>query len=131
MPYTGVPNNMVIFTDGAPNDPAAAKSAADQAKKSNITIFAIGIGSSIDQENLKQMASRDSYVIPVSSYEDLIDFNDIINSKACSVPQTSKTMKNDELKKKEKRYFKFELTCKGITIKINSSMGKVEGMSFI
>lgn len=78
MPYTGVPKVMVIFTDGNPDSVDKTTLAAERAKKSNISIFAIGIGSSIEQENLKKMASRDSYVIPVTSYQDLIEFNDII-----------------------------------------------------
>lgn len=131
MPYTGIPKVMVIFTDGNPDSVDDTTLAAERAKKSNISIFAIGIGGAIEQENLKLMASRDSYVIQVTSYEDLLDFDDIINSMTCSVAQTNRinsTMKNDELNKKEKRYFVFELTCEGITIKINNCMGKTQGM---
>lgn len=132
--YTGVPKVMVIFTDGNPDSVDLTRLAADRAKKSNITIFAIGIGSSIDQNNLKEMASQESYVIPVSSYEDLIEFTDKINSKTCSVPQTPDIgykVENDELGKNEKRYFKFPIPSGGITIKIDNSMGKIQGMPFI
>lgn len=125
---------MVIFTDGNPDDAHLAISAAEQAKKSNITIFAIGIGNSIDENNLKQMASQESFVIPVASYQSLIQFTDKINSVTCRVPQTpdiGSKVENDQLDKNEKRYFKFQLPSTGVTIKINNGKGKIQGMTFI
>lgn len=125
---------MVIFTDGNPDSNCDTRMAAERAKKFNITIFAIGIGDSIDQNNLKEMASQDSFVIPVSSYQDLIQFTDKINSRTCSVPQTpdiGTKVKNDVLSKYEKRYFKFELPREGMTIKMDESMGKIKGIYYL
>lgn len=125
---------MVIFTDGNPDSVDYTRMAAERAKKFYITIFAIGIGDSIDQNNLKEMASQDSFVIPVSSYQDLIQFTDKINSRTCSVPQTpdiGTKVKNDVLSKYEKRYFKFELPREGMTIKIDENMGKIKGIYYL
>lgn len=125
---------MVVFTDGAPDDAETTISAAEHAKKSNITIFAVGIGDNIDEDNLKSMASQESFVIPVSSYEQLIQFIDKINSVTCSVPQTpdiGSKVENDQLSKNEKRYFKFQLPKMGVTIKIYNGKGEIKGMAFI
>lgn len=125
---------MVILTDGKPDYENLAILAAEQAKKSNITIFAIGIGDGIDENNLKKMASQESFVIPVTTYQDLIQFTDKINSGTCSVPQTpdiGSKVENDELDKNEKRYFKFQLPRMGITIKISNCNGKTQGKAFI
>lgn len=123
---------MIIFTDGQPDDSELAESAAEEAKKSNITIFAVGIGGSVDENNLKRMASQESFVIPVASYQRLIEFNDKINSGTCSVPQTPAIgikVENDQLGKNEKRFFKFEVPKGGVTIKTWNSKGKIKGMA--
>lgn len=125
---------MVIFTDGNPDSDLSARSEANEAKRSNITIFAIGIGDSIDENNLKEMASKESYVIPVASYEELLQFTDKINSGTCKVPQTpdiGSKVENDHLSQNEKRYFKYELPPRGITITIDNNEGKTKGMAFI
>lgn len=121
---------MDIFTDGNPDNVYLATSAAEHAKKSNITIFAIGIGEDITENNLKSMASRESFVIPVTSYQRLIQFTDKINSVTCSVPQTPDigSKVDDQLGKEEKRYFKIPLPSEGVTIKISNDKGKIQGM---
>lgn len=122
---------MTIFTDGQPDDAQLAQSAAERAKKSNITIFAIGIGSNIDENNLKTLTSQESFVIP--SYEHLARVYDKINSVICSVPQTPEIgnkVENDELAKNEKRYFKYLIPITGVTIKIQIIRGNFRGMVF-
>lgn len=124
---------MVIFTDGNPDDPQSALSAAERAKNSNIVIFAVAIGDTIDQYNLKEMASQQSYVIPVTSYADLKYYFDKINSKTCSVPQTpdiGTKVEKDQLRRNEKRYLKLELSVEGITLKIENINGKAKGMAY-
>lgn len=123
---------MVIFTDGQPDYPGDAIDTAERAKKSKITIFAIAIGDDVDENVLKKIASQDSFVIPVTSYQDLIQFTDKINSGTCKVPQTpdiGKKVEHDQLTRNEKRYFKFHMTIVGITIKIDNSKGTTRGMS--
>ncbi|XP_031625312.1 uncharacterized protein LOC116341994 [Contarinia nasturtii] len=125
---TGIPKIMVIFTDGQPDDAHLATSAAEHAKQSNITIFAIGIGSNIVEDNLNTLASQDSFVIP--SYERLTHVYDKINSVICSVPQTpgiGNKVENDKLGKNEKRYFKYEVPGTGVTIIIDKIKGNFKG----
>ncbi|KAG4066385.1 hypothetical protein HA402_000609 [Bradysia odoriphaga] len=118
------------ITDGKPDDVDLAVSEAAQAKLSNITIFAIGIGSDIDENILKKLASKESYVVPVASYDRLVEFIDVINSGACSVPQTpdiGTKVEKDQLSKNEKRYFKYQLPNTGITVKVENVKGNTLG----
>jgi uncharacterized protein YegL len=46
-----------LLTDGDPTEDAPADAAADLARKNNITIVAIGVGSGVDMDNIKKMAS--------------------------------------------------------------------------
>lgn len=129
---TGIPKVMAIFTDGNPNDSQLTILAAEQAKKSNIIMFAVAIGDSIDENNLKAMASQESYVIPVASYQELTQFFDKINSKTCGVPQTpaiGAKMQKDQLGRNEKRYFKFPLPSQGITVTTYRGNGSTRGMN--
>ncbi len=48
---------IVLLTDGMPNDRTATSTKADQAKQQEIRIIAIGVGSGVDSEYLKQIAS--------------------------------------------------------------------------
>ncbi|RYE13847.1 MAG: VWA domain-containing protein [Sphingobacteriaceae bacterium] len=132
-PYTGVPKVMVIFTDGAPDSIPDAILAAERAKKSNIAIFTVGIGRDIKQEVLQQLASRKSYVMSATSYESLIEFVNKINSKTCTVSQTTKTGEkvDDQLNKNEKRFYIFSLPEEGIMLKIKTSVGKTQGIAAI
>lgn len=130
---TGVPKVMAIFTDGNPDDHQRALLAAEQAKQFNIIIFAVAIGDTIDQNNLNEMASQQSYVISVTSYKDLVYYFDKINSKTCSVPQTpdiGTKVEKDQLRRNEKRYLKLELPIEGITLKIENINGKAKGMAY-
>ena len=61
-------NVIVLLTDGMPNDRSATSTQADLAKQQDIRIIAIGVGSGVDSEYLKQIAStpEDYYFVKES-----------------------------------------------------------------
>ena len=69
----GVPKVMVILTNGRPDSESKTLIAAANAARSNITLFAIGIGSSIDKDFLLKMAKSPSRVVSITSYNALND----------------------------------------------------------
>ena len=126
----GVPKVMAVFTDGNPDSVPWTLQAVNSATRSNITIFGIGIGSSIDYNNLLQMAKTPQRVLSITSYEALSQSFQQINSQTCRVPQNpeiGKRVDNDQLARNEKRYFKFAIPEKGITVKIEVNKGKTTG----
>jgi predicted ribosomally synthesized peptide with SipW-like signal peptide len=68
------PDFMVIITDGAPNIGGTGEAEADAAKADGIEIFAVGVGSGVDETFLK-----DHIVSPPADghYFDAIDFSDL------------------------------------------------------
>lgn len=53
----GVPHGVVVITDGMSNDKDATIQAAVNAKANGIEIFAVGVGSSLDIDELNSVAS--------------------------------------------------------------------------
>ncbi|KAK7099344.1 collagen alpha-5(VI) chain-like [Littorina saxatilis] len=62
---TGISPVIVVITDGKSDDPVATQAAAFSAKDNNITIYAIGVGPQIDDDELGMISSniRRSYVV--------------------------------------------------------------------
>ena len=49
----GIPNMVVVVTDGQSNDPTDTHQASLEAKKAGIKLFSIGVGSSVDSIELR------------------------------------------------------------------------------
>ena len=87
-----VPDFMIIITDGNPNRPinsttarAQAKAAADQAKASGITIYAVGVGTDVDANYLKNDIATDAaHYYPVANYTGLEAVLKNINVTSCN-----------------------------------------------
>ena len=61
---------MIIITDGESANAGATKNEATLAKKSNIVIYAVGVGQA-SQVELKAIASTAGHVLNAASYEEL------------------------------------------------------------
>ena len=120
---------MAVFTDGRPNNPSDVLESVESARRSNITIVAVGIGGNIDQANLLQMAKKQSRVMMISSYKALSWSFNRINSQTCRVTQNLQLGMNvtDKLDKSEKRYYSLPLIQKGITVRVESEKGGLKG----
>jgi len=124
----GVPRIIATFTDGNHNRgnlPTAIRNVRD----ANLTSFAIGIGTEIDNAELIQIALLDpSKVFQVTNYAAFEEFVYQMNSYACEVPQEPEmgVRQSGSLSKGERRYFKFEIPQDGVSMQITSS-GEMNG----
>nr|XP_006000396.1 PREDICTED: collagen alpha-1(XXI) chain [Latimeria chalumnae] len=73
----------VVLTDGKSQD--EVKDAAEDARKNRITLFAIGIGSEIEESELKAIANKPSstYVFYVEDYIAISRIREVIKQKLC------------------------------------------------
>jgi hypothetical protein len=123
----GVPRVITVYTDGYSD--SGVKGGVAKAIRNNISNFAVGIGSNINENELEEIAYNDSsHVFKLSSYAALSEFFLAMNSETCKEPQKpligSKV--TDTLVQNEKRYFSFELPEEGITISIDVTSGKTD-----
>ncbi|XP_061164210.1 matrilin-2-like isoform X2 [Saccostrea echinata] len=80
-----VPKITVIITDGQSNDRYATLSEAELLRNSSVIIFSVGVGSGVDKAELKGMASNESYVFDVSTFDALDSIRDKLSKTACEV----------------------------------------------
>ncbi|KAK6188179.1 hypothetical protein SNE40_004415 [Patella caerulea] len=87
----------VIITDGQSKDAEATLIEAEAAKKSGIYMFAIGVGDSVDEQELKDMASEPSkdYVFSVNNFGALDTIKNLFAVKTCLV-SSSEEMPSDQ-----------------------------------
>uniref|UniRef100_A0A8C0FZJ3 Collagen alpha-1(XXI) chain n=1 Tax=Bubo bubo TaxID=30461 RepID=A0A8C0FZJ3_BUBBB len=73
----------VVLTDGKSQD--EVKDVAAEARKNKITLFAIGVGSEIEEDELKAIANRPSstYVFYVEDYIAISRIKEVIKQKLC------------------------------------------------
>ena len=82
---TGVVKIGVVITDGKSDDAAATQREAKAARAAGIHLFAIGVGSQVDERELKAIASKpaDQYVFTVNNYNALATIKEILAMKTC------------------------------------------------
>ncbi|KAH1173212.1 hypothetical protein KIL84_017051 [Mauremys mutica] len=73
----------VVLTDGKSQD--EVKDAAAEARKNKITLFAIGVGSEIEEDELRAIANKPSstYVFYVEDYIAISRIREVIKQKLC------------------------------------------------
>uniref|UniRef100_A0A8D0GKZ4 Collagen alpha-1(XXI) chain n=1 Tax=Sphenodon punctatus TaxID=8508 RepID=A0A8D0GKZ4_SPHPU len=73
----------VVLTDGKSQD--EVKDAAEEARKNKITLFAIGVGSETEEEELRAIANKPSstYVFYVEDYIAISRIREVIKQKLC------------------------------------------------
>lgn len=73
----------VVLTDGKSQD--EVKDVAAEARKNKITLFAIGVGSEIEEDELKAIANKPSstYVFYVEDYIAISRIKEVIKQKLC------------------------------------------------
>jgi collagen type VI alpha len=77
------PDIGIVITDG--NSADSVKANADLAKARGITMFAIGVGPNINQQQLKEMASGPNFVLNVQNFNDLSKIRGQLSQQACEV----------------------------------------------
>ncbi|ELT91748.1 hypothetical protein CAPTEDRAFT_112968, partial [Capitella teleta] len=76
----------ILISDGQTTDPIATAYQAHKAKMDGIHIFAVGVGSRIDMNVLKHIASKPSkfYMVTAKGYEGLEHIRSLLAGKTCS-----------------------------------------------
>ena len=81
------PNIAVVLTDGASSiDSHLTVQYAEEARAEGVIIFSIGIGNSVNDDELLGIAGDPSRVIHVSSFEALPKIQAHITTFACDLP---------------------------------------------
>ncbi|KAL3865446.1 hypothetical protein ACJMK2_042835 [Sinanodonta woodiana] len=86
---------MLVFTDGLSKNPRLTAHEAALARKAGIYLFAIGIGESVEREELRDIASDpdDDFVFQVSDFGALNTIKNILAIKTCAI-QADATMED-------------------------------------
>jgi len=83
----GIPRIAIVVTDGMSNSPPATIAAANTIHANNILAYAVGVGDSIDMDELNAIASDPSsqYVRLLSDFNinELRELQESLNSEAC------------------------------------------------
>ncbi|KAH3830568.1 collagen alpha-1(XII) chain-like [Dreissena polymorpha] len=82
------PNIAIVITDGYSSNPEQTKVAADKVKNTGTTVFAIGIGSEVQQGELNYISSDpdSSYVFFVANFTSLSSIENSVAKTTCQVP---------------------------------------------
>lgn len=82
-----VPNIGIVITDGkSTTDNHTTIPYAMEAKKEGILMVAVGVGSSVDYDELKGIASNESLILQVSDFDDLDKIKGNLKETACDIP---------------------------------------------
>ena len=78
-----VPRVGIVMTDGKSSD--VVSTSADNARAVGITLFAIGIGTGIDQLELQQIGNDpdDKYVFEVNNFDIVENIRSLVSRQAC------------------------------------------------
>lgn len=80
-----VPRIVVVMTDGKSDNPGLTKMEAELTHRSGITTFAIGIGKSVDENELNSIASHKDFLFTVDNFDALVAIKSMLREKACEV----------------------------------------------
>merc|ERR1712168_235193 len=86
----GIPHGIIVLTDGKSNFPKDTAFEALKCKRSGFSLFAVGVGNEIDQDELVAIASEDEnnkYIYQVDNYSALESIKELLAIGACAVPE--------------------------------------------
>jgi collagen type VI alpha len=75
---------VIVLTDGQSELPEATTAAAQQMHDDGITSIAVGIGDSVDAEELSRLASRSDLVFQLKNFDALVSIRGRLVTKACN-----------------------------------------------
>ncbi|XP_071180188.1 cartilage matrix protein-like isoform X1 [Mytilus edulis] len=99
------PKIAIILTDGQSNNVVRTITEAAKAKTDGITVFVIGIGSQVDEQELEAIATKplSHYMLKIGNFDALDSIKDELAIKACEVvpvtpaPPTEPMMNDDDV----------------------------------
>lgn len=78
----GVPNIVIVITDGKSNVPVSTSAEADRLKII-ATIFSIGIGSQVGYKELRAIATDEKHTFTVNNFDALVEIKQSLAIKTC------------------------------------------------
>lgn len=79
-----VTKNIVVITDGASNDPAATVASANTAISQGIRLFAVGIGSGVNYDELLAITGDPDRVYTASNFDSLAALLAPVSDDVCN-----------------------------------------------
>ena len=79
----GVANILIVMTDGKSNQPTLTTQETVKLHQMNVKVFAIGIGSGADRNELSRIASDANHVFQVQNFDALNTLNAELKKTAC------------------------------------------------
>jgi collagen type VI alpha len=79
----GVPQILIVMTDGNAQYASSTKSQADKVKAMGVNVFSLGIGQKIADSQLRALATDDSKVFRVTNFDQLVNFIGSLAEKTC------------------------------------------------
>jgi secreted protein with Ig-like and vWFA domain len=126
---TTAPRLILVLTDGYSDIPSNTLSSSTNANSNGIITFAVGIGSSVNINELLSIAEKPNRLITTTDFDSLLELTFTINSQTCKVPQTpafGQTVK-DVVGVKEKRFFQYPVPSEGLTVILTDTTGRSRG----
>jgi uncharacterized protein YegL len=126
----GIPRVAIVLTDGQSNDPEATVLASTLLHQAGINVYAFGIGTGVNVEELTTIASSPLNVFQIASFSPAA-FSGILlqlQSTACTTPAQAQISNEIEgnLDVNEVRLLQYPFPNDGMTLKINNTVGQLQ-----
>ena len=78
-----VPNILIVITDGKSNEPELTRQESDILHQLGVKVFAVGIGTGVDDTELGHIASSEQYVFKIENFDAFETLKEELQSSAC------------------------------------------------
>ena len=78
-----IANILIVVTDGRSNNKQSTLQQAAELHKSNLNVFAVGVGSNLDHSELEAIASKPRNVFTVTNFDALDTLQATLKKTAC------------------------------------------------
>ena len=79
-----VTNILIVITDGKSNEPEFTRQEADVLHQLGVKVFAVGIGTGVDDTELEHIASTEQYVFRIQNYDAFETLQAELQNSACN-----------------------------------------------
>ena len=79
-----VPNILIVITDGKSNEPELTRQEADILRQLGVKVFAVGIGTGVDDTELGHIASAEQYVFKIENFDAFETLKEELQNSACN-----------------------------------------------
>ena len=78
-----VPNILIVITDGKSNEPELTRQEAGILLQLGVKVFAVGIGTGVDDTELGHIASAEQYVFKIENFDAFETLKEELQNSAC------------------------------------------------